>query len=196
MAQVRAITTGKEEISVNTIRRVAKENLRLVRPMLDALKSGNARKIAEFEDICTADIDFTGFVSKERQPIDFDLRVRAIQKQQNEKENQVVMSTKEQVISKLVDLGMDLKKAQSALDKIIGDRTDYEVNDTVIQCIQMLNKPIKTTRQVKAKNKIELKPDDIRNIVETGRKGNKSAYEALKDKGYIKSFEDDFFSVG
>jgi NACalpha-BTF3-like transcription factor len=35
---------------------------------------------------------------------------------------------------------------------------------------------------------------DIRTIVEQGKKDNKSAYEAIKESGYIISFEDDIFS--
>ena len=37
---------------------------------------------------------------------------------------------------------------------------------------------------------------DIRTIVEQGKKDNKSAYEAIKESGYIVSFEDDIFSKG
>jgi len=38
MSQIRAILSGKEDITANLIRQVAKDNFKLVRPMLEALK--------------------------------------------------------------------------------------------------------------------------------------------------------------
>src|SRR5690606_23263696 len=40
MSQVRAMAINKEEITPKLIRYIAKENLKLVKPMLDALKNG------------------------------------------------------------------------------------------------------------------------------------------------------------
>jgi len=57
MAQVKAIATGKEELTEKVIHEVAAEKLRLVKPMLDALRSGDRRKIAQFEDIRPIDIE-------------------------------------------------------------------------------------------------------------------------------------------
>jgi hypothetical protein len=57
MAQVKAIATGKEEITEKVIRKVAAEKLRLVKPMLEALRSGDKRRISQFEDIRPIDIE-------------------------------------------------------------------------------------------------------------------------------------------
>ena len=51
LAQMKGIADGTEKITSATIREVAAEKLRLVRPMLDALRSGDRKRILQFEDI-------------------------------------------------------------------------------------------------------------------------------------------------
>ncbi|QSO48420.1 ATP-binding protein [Alicyclobacillus mengziensis] len=46
-----SIERGLEVITPDIIRRVAKENFRLMKPMIDALKTGNPYKIAQFDDL-------------------------------------------------------------------------------------------------------------------------------------------------
>ena len=50
-AQQFSIERGLEVITPEIIRRVAKENFRLMKPMLDALKTNNPYKIAQFDDL-------------------------------------------------------------------------------------------------------------------------------------------------
>jgi len=63
--------------------------------MLEALKSGNIKEIAKYEDICTVDIDFMGFVDKSKQSVYWDMRMKMLQKQQKKKEEEVNLSKKE-----------------------------------------------------------------------------------------------------
>ncbi len=51
MAQVRAINTGVEVITEEIVRAVAHEQLRLVQPMLDALRSGDTEKLNQYPDM-------------------------------------------------------------------------------------------------------------------------------------------------
>ncbi|KGX85875.1 ATP-binding protein [Pontibacillus litoralis] len=50
-SQQRAIESGKEELSIGLIKKVANEKFRLLQPMLNAIRSGNPHKIAKYEDI-------------------------------------------------------------------------------------------------------------------------------------------------
>ncbi|GIP52958.1 ATP-binding protein [Paenibacillus vini] len=49
--QQMAIYSGKEEITVETVKRTVKENFKMMKPMLDSLRSGNPYKIAKYEDL-------------------------------------------------------------------------------------------------------------------------------------------------
>jgi len=51
LAQWRAITTKQKKINVAIIKSVAKDSLQLIKPILDALKTGDANKISKYEDL-------------------------------------------------------------------------------------------------------------------------------------------------
>ena len=48
MAQIRAISSNNETITVKLIKEVADENLKILRPMLKAIKSRNIKDIANY----------------------------------------------------------------------------------------------------------------------------------------------------
>ncbi|MFS0752622.1 ATP-binding protein [Oceanobacillus sp. 1P07AA] len=50
-SQQLAIENGEEEVSINIIKKVAKDKFKLLQPMLEAIRSGNPHKIAKYEDI-------------------------------------------------------------------------------------------------------------------------------------------------
>ncbi|WP_431028652.1 ATP-binding protein [Lysinibacillus sp. LZ02] len=49
--QVMAISTGKEAFNVSMVRKVAKEQFKLMQPMIDAIKSKNPYKMHQYEDL-------------------------------------------------------------------------------------------------------------------------------------------------
>ena len=76
IAQAHAILTGKEEITPSIIRKVAKENLKLVQPMITALKTNNVREIAKFDDINLANIDFMDTLTHTKDSMRLDLKIK------------------------------------------------------------------------------------------------------------------------
>jgi len=57
LAQIRAMTTGRERVTPTLIQSVAADSLRLAQPMLQALRSGDRMKLAQFEDIQPLDME-------------------------------------------------------------------------------------------------------------------------------------------
>ncbi|MDZ8226938.1 ATP-binding protein [Nostoc sp. ChiVER01] len=57
LAQIRAITTGKEKVTEAIIRSVAKDCLCLAAPVLSALKRGDKVELQKFEDVYLVDIE-------------------------------------------------------------------------------------------------------------------------------------------
>lgn len=51
-----AIESGVERLSTNLIKKVAKERFRALKPMLEAIRSGNPYKISKYEDILKRDL--------------------------------------------------------------------------------------------------------------------------------------------
>lgn len=196
MSQIRAIISGKEEVTSNLIERVSKENLRLVHPMLEALKSGDIKRIANFEDICTADIDFEEYMNRGKQRLDMDLQLKELQKQKKENIRKPKLSKKEQTILKLLDLGIGARKVQKAVNTVFENEDDkIEVADAIIKAIQMLN-AIGNKQTKKKKIEMMKNENDLRSIVDEGRKNNMTAYEALRLKGIIKICDNEPFKEG
>ncbi|MBB6215102.1 hypothetical protein HNQ80_001191 [Anaerosolibacter carboniphilus] len=193
MSQTRAIMTGKEEITSDLIKAVAHENLKLVKPMLDALKSGDIKKIAQYEDVSTIDTDFLGFIERERHTINLEMKIEALKRTQRKKEQEFKTNKAEEAILKLIDLNISPNNAQKLVEKILKDENEVELNEIVVRAIQLIPDSEKKNKKTNKNNKEN--KNDIRNIVEEGRINRVSAYESLKNIGLIKSYNDDFLSL-
>jgi hypothetical protein len=196
MAQTVAISTGKEQVTENLIRQVAKEHFQLVRPMLLALKSGNLKEIAKYSDISVADIDYNKVLDQGKQSMEMKMRIKALQEQQGKKDKEGKVPKLEQLITKLLELGIDAKKAQKAAEQVLAaDGNDAGIGKLVVKAIQSLS-AVQESKKPSQTKKVPQSESDVRYIVEEGRKQGKTAYEALKGKGYIQGQDDSIFKAG
>lgn len=174
IAQIKAISTGKEEITVDIIKEVVDNNLNAVKPMIEAMKSNDIRRIAKYEDICT--LDYEDFVSKNYNDTNLNSRIKDYKEAKKKKQ----LSKKEEALIRLLELDVDRKKAMLAIDKILDEGEEIGINKLVVEAIKAIDN-IKNTR----KNGLNLKEDDIRFIIKSAREGNEEPYKVLKEKGYI-----------
>lgn len=185
MSQIRAIMSGKEEVTVDLIKSVASENLKLVKPMLNALKSGDVRKIAKYEDICA--VDFEEFFTAEKQNLDLNNRIKELQSLKKEKQQNVNTSKKEEAIIKLLELDIEPKTVQIHVDNIMKEEgKNLTVKEIIFKTLQEISK-VNSSNKRKNKSINKENKDDIRVIVEEGLNKKISAYEALNQRGYIKN---------
>ena len=204
IAQAHAISTGKEEITPQIIKKVAKENLKLIQPMITALKTNNLREIIKYEDIYMADIDYTDYLTRTRESINLDLRAKEIKKEQKKLRQEGSIWVKKEALIKLVELGVDIKNAQKIVDTMFSKNQDLGADDMVKGVIEQLKDEEVGGIGKKGTGKMEeresgrnaVHSSDIRTVIEQGKKDNKSAYEAIKESGYIVSFKDDIFAKG
>lgn len=176
--QLKAISTCIEEITVNLMKQVADENFKMVQPMISALKSGDYRKIALYEDICTVDVE--EFLASQKNEIDFNARIKEFKDAKRLKET----SKNEQAILKLLELDIIETQAQKAVNKIIEENgDDLSLRELVMKALTDIDS-MKDNSRVNIR-KDNLEAEDIRFIITEGIKAEKSAYEALKEKGYV-----------
>lgn len=194
MAQIEAIMTGREEITSEIISQVSNKHLQLVKPMIQALKSGNISKIAKFEDISTVDIDFLGFIEKERASIDLQMKMEAMKRTQRKKEQEISISIKENAVLKLIELDFEQNEVQKVVEKIIETEGNLEINELVVKAIQEISASNKRKKRPKKEKTSVL--NDIRTLVIEGRKENKTAYEVLSNAGFIKNCEGNVSHTG
>lgn len=182
MTQVKAISTGIEEITPQLMEQVSNDNLKMIQPMLNALKSGDYKKIALYEDICTIDVE--DFLASQKKSIDFNQRIKEFKDAKKQKET----SKKEQAILKLLELDINEVKARKIIDEIVEEYgEDISLREIVTKGLTAIAAIDKNGSKSRSKNNLE--EDDIRMIVVEGSKLNKSAYEALKEEGYVLNAE-------
>lgn len=167
MVQIKAIATGKEKFDVEDFKEVAIKKLRLVKPMLDAIKSGDKKKIYQYEDIMPISIEDYMAAYASHLPNEFDNLTKEKQ-----------MSVEEKVVLKLLEIDISPKVAQRSAKKAIKTMSQGQPISAITR------KALKFALNIEEKedvNDVKENSDenDLRNIT-----GN-SAYENLKDAGMI-----------
>lgn len=198
MAQLRAIATGTEIITPKLINKVAADNLKLVEPMLLALKSGNAKEVAKYGDIMPVDID--SFYEEHLQQLSLN---ESIKKKKGDLNKQTTEATEilQTAVLKLIEFGIEPDLAKKSVQEIINVNGNAELSQIIKESmIIALRDDIdrtdkKKSRKPKVINKFQNK-NDLRLIVEKGRKDNKSAYEILTEAGVTKCLGEEFITMG
>lgn len=181
LAQGRAIITGMEKLTPSLIKKVARDELRLVQPMLNALKSGLISEIEKYEDIIPMDIE--DYLRENMPKIDLKAKIQA-KKNENEKKRQTnEFSMIEEVVGSLISLGYDELKAEKAVLKTLKEMPKPTKKIVLIESMELLDQ--------KPKKKPTMKHNPPTNtlgqLVEAGKKKQLSAYDSLYHDGYIKN---------
>lgn len=198
MSQIHAIATRKEIITTDIIKKVAKQNLKLVRPMLLALKSGNIKEINKYGDISPIDID--AFCGEQLKAITLNSKIENMQQSPKIDKPDNTELFKEAII-RLVAYDIKIDEAKSVVKKVLETNGDFpDVARIVKEALKdILIKELNTdneSKKVVRLNKAQKDKNDLRDIVDKGRKLRKSAYEALKEAGVIKCPVEEFIALG
>ncbi|MBT2644327.1 AAA family ATPase [Bacillus sp. ISL-41] len=190
LAQSRAIETGKETITSSAIIQVGKEDLKLVQPMLKALKSGRESEIAKYEDITP--MDLKSFLEQRKSKIDLRASLQKKKEEQEKQKKKFEISQVEKAIHALITLDIEPKLAEKAVKKAHKESATGNSNDILVRAITILETEM--VHKGDQKNKI-LKNKSINQlakIIDKGKKSKKSAYDSLFSEGYITSPVEEF----
>jgi hypothetical protein len=182
LVQSRAIETGNEMITSKAIIKVGGEDLKLVQPMLKALRNGLESEIAIYEDITPLDLD--GYLQQRKSNIDLRASIQKKKEEHENKQKRFEISHLEKAIHSLICLGIDGKQAENEVKRVINKGEFDNTADITIQVLTNL----KNQKQDKVHNKKSKSEfnNKLGKIVERGKKDKKSAYDALMEDGYIK----------
>ena len=207
IAQWRAIAVESEIITPDLIKQVASDSLHLVRPMLDALKSGDKERIAKYSDIKPLDIKdfYEHFRSK--------LEVKKQSDLEKLRANSLTTQTPTDIPSFLREvilqlMSLDLPPALAKLhaesvvaarepDATVADLTRKAYETALKEGLTPQEKPeVKeqksANKQVRSKSYVH---GDLRLIVTEAKKNKASAYQALKNHGVLKPPMQDVLAV-
>jgi len=171
MSQMKAIADGTETITAQTIKEVAAEKLRLVKPMLDALRSGDMKKLLMYEDIKPISVeDYLAAQSG---------RIAGVAPL----EQTEMLSLEEQAVLKLLEMDIPPKVAHAAVKKAIGKAVSGQPLASVVK------KAFKIALNMESEKNppcIDEQEDDLRKVA------GESPYENLKKSGVITESADEF----
>lgn len=184
MTQVIAISSGKETVSVPLIRKVAKEQLKLIRPMIDALRKGRTTELHNYQDIIMPDVK--EFVDKEQSQIQVRTFIKEAQERSESRQKQVIDLRTEAGI-RLQLLGLSEKMADEYILKAVRQQPGIIELDKLVQeaYLQWRNKGDEQKEKIRGGSR-EVE-GDLRMIVSIGSRDGLSAYEALKKAGMIRN---------
>ncbi len=197
LAQERALQEGKEEITVDIIRKTAKNDLQMIKPMIKALRNNNISEIAKYEDISInleelernykGNIELSGLIKES-----FKERKKSIElKKRSTVENLILDLTGMDIFDEL-----SVENVKKVCEKVVEKSLiDEEYNSQKLQALKKameLNETLKTNRN--RKKSFEMK-EGLIGIYEAAKEQNVHPYELLKEKGFIKNPLDEFLNI-
>lgn len=180
LSQGRAIETGRETITSALIEQVAREDLKLVQPMLAALRSGTLSDLDKYGDILP--MDLAAHLQHRQSKIDLKATIAKKKEEQEKshKENQYTIT--EKAIHSLITLDIDPKIAE----KFVRQALDSNINMTLAEIVSyVLRKIDEPKHDIRVVSKNQPKENVLNDIIQAGKKYELSAYEALLKDGYI-----------
>lgn len=182
MTQVRAIVTGKERITTDLIRKVAKEQLKLIRPMLDALRDGRKTQMLDYGDIAVPDV--SDFLQREQSKIHVQTFVQETRKRTESRQEQI-LRVKDEAIIRLQLLGISERQASELVRAVLTEQPNASDVNEVVKAAFQFSIQKKQDRQGGKVNPAE-DERDLRLIVKKGKEEGMTAYDALKQAGVIR----------
>ncbi|WP_342418935.1 AAA family ATPase [Paenibacillus sp. FSL H8-0168] len=191
LTQWRALDKEIEQITPEMVRSVARDRFTLIKPALEALRSGKKQQIQKFADIydSVSVDDYLDRIEAERRKAE---RLEVIK-------TELGYDLKEQTIAEihgwLIEAGIEeasaLKAAQAVALKHLDELDSVDVHKEALKIAlheQNESTASKPRQRSKAKAKLlPTEPSDLRVIVSQGKKQKLAAYESLKVAGYIKN---------
>lgn len=178
---VHEVRKGTETITPNAIRQVAKDVLKMVQPMLDALRNGDMKALMKYDDLLPFQSHFNKLIHEVKN--EFSLtdfvppKPVPLQNNQDDVSLQLIQSLKSMHIAEDVACGL--------VSKAISENPSADVLQLMAVIVQLLNAP--TVKPAPKKLKLvvgDLAQDDLRAI--SVREGEKSFYENLWAGGVIR----------
>ncbi|MGG3772974.1 ATP-binding protein [Heyndrickxia faecalis] len=175
MVQLRAISSGKEKITVSLIKKVAQEELKMVQPMIETLKRNDYSKLAKYDDLLLPNIE--DFMEKEQIILDQKQVMDSLKEGVKRKNEQTKLI--DDAVYRLSLLGFDIDVAGKAVQKVASKNSQLrDLSQIVKDAFFLLNN--------NEESNDEVNENDLRTIVEHGKEQQLSAYQALQNAGVIK----------
>ena len=188
MVQWRAISLGGDEvITPSLIREVATEGLVLVKPMIDAIRSGDPDWMDKYDDISPVDTEeyYQKWLSKIDSIKIAEIRRQAKQQQKNASSDSAKLNY---IILELLKLEIERSLAKICAEKILAASTE-NVNPSklVDEAYKLALEGLLANQNKTTDERVKLQPlyraGDMRKAIEEGAEKGLSEFESLENLG-------------
>lgn len=198
LAQERALSEEKEKLSISLIRRTAKEDLKMIQPMIKALRKNNINEIRKYEDIS---ISLDEIATNYKRDIELVGHLQDLFKERKETIELKKRSSIENLTIELSEIGIfdelnqhDFKKvAESIMEKSSINEDFAVLKSMAIKKAIEINDKKKSEKLMK--QSVTVKEKGLISIYDMAIKRQEHPYEALKREGYIKDPIEEFLKV-
>jgi hypothetical protein len=186
-SQGRAMLDGSEEITPELIADIYRKELKLVHPMVEALRNNDIEALAEFDDIA---------------PIGLSEILNDINRKMKSKASPLYAvkagdpSYLPRVASSLVAAGFDDEEAMLAAEATTTVNPPFSVLEGTKAAIASLTKPARVSSKKRSADtsdseavELDGRPDDYRNAIQAARRNGSSVLDELKRLGMVRQLE-------
>lgn len=195
--QQHAIAYGQEKLSASLLRKVAKQNLRLVEDVIEALRTGDKEKIKKFDDIKPGWVETNEFIQILGKRIDIHGRVAS------EHKRAINQSKYEEHFDLLVDFALNFNLTEKEAREVVlevmnsnkGMRDLYE-QQIIVTKLSLKKVDEKTSNNLedhKTKKSMVIKyinKKDIRLVAKNAKMQKIAIENALADENIVKPFDE------
>lgn len=193
MAQARAIKTKTECITPELVRTIANTELKIIRPMILALKNGDPKALLKYDDIRPLDIQ--RFLDKNTPDKDDLAEAALMKKAEEEQQRRRAESLDEYLTVELHRMKIEKGIAKKAIATLISQKGEHldkakALKEAIRIVLTLEGEKEQKQEEVKIKRTSKKgsahDPRDLRVIVAEGKKKKLSALQALEEYGYHK----------
>ncbi|MCA1321980.1 ATP-binding protein [Bacillus tianshenii] len=147
-AQYLTISLGKEQLTEKIVKKAAENNLKLLKPMLTALRAGDPQKLKKFDDLKPDWIGVDSYIKA----IPEDIKLEGAISKEHEK---AISDAKEfvQYISLAQNLGLTRKEAVDLVSKLLDEENDIKdnhlFNKKIAERVLSENEPLRAKKKRK-----------------------------------------------
>lgn len=187
LAQNRAISRGgKELLSEGLFSRVMADNFEMVKPMLQALRSGDAGKIEKYGDLCAPSILEQLMAARQT--------TAEGRKKQNIATVNSVSDQQVETLASALNVGKDI--VELAVDELLTEDPDLANNNVLL--LRKLRRAVapgsgstpRNPSKPNTKRQASFKDGDLRLLHKQAQEQGGDVYALLRDAGYIKGSEE------
>jgi hypothetical protein len=187
-AQLQAIASRKEQLTPQIIKQAANKNLKLLKPMIDALRMGDKAKLKKYEDLKPEWVDVNQFIKNLPDTVSIEGEVL----KEHEK---AIGDAKEfvQYVSFAQNLGLSKEEAVKVVSRILENdknKDSYQINKQIAEAILYESKKVQSKKSAKKKRTKYENKELLHLIGLKALNKKKNIEEELKKIGIVGSFNE------